>query len=619
MLINAKFASACLECGRTCEQGSRVAWNPGQKGVRHASCSDEGKKVLAAVHASKATTSDVHLPCPEGLAYLPFQRAGIAYALQAAEGTIFGDEMGLGKTVQAIGFLNAQPKMLTALIVCPASLKLNWKNECLKWLARPAIIRIVGEKSTYENALMSDENLNNFLEVVIVNYDQLKKVGDFCSDVVVLDEAHYIKNPKAARTKLAHTIAKRAKRRLVLTGTPILSRPVDLWSLLQVAAPSTWDPAGNLKSKAVGPGEGAGFFRFAKRYCDAREEWVSRTKKVWLFDGATNLEELQEKLRSSCLVRRLKKDVLTELPAKRRQVVTLTVDGAEEALEAEDAAWNASGYTVERALSNSKVAFEDISRVRREVALAKVPAVLAHVRDALESSQKVVLFAHHKEVIQALTDGLRETVGYPNVVTLTGENSQGERAEAVERFQNGDARVFIGSITAAGVGLTLTAASHVIFAELTWTPAEVAQAEDRCHRIGQTDSVLVQHMVLDGSLDQRIAEVLIAKQEVADLALDAATIKELSPETPAEQFARAQKRAEEWEGITPGEAAKLLTSLRFLASRCDGAREFDGQGFNRLDSAFGIALSSVPYLTAKQAVAAKRMLQKYSRQLSEIG
>jgi SWI/SNF-related matrix-associated actin-dependent regulator 1 of chromatin subfamily A len=443
-------------------------------------------EVEARVQASRATDAAIEIPSPDGLDYLPFQRAGIAYAL-GRDATLFGDEMGLGKTIQAIGVINAtRPE--TVLVVCPASLKLNWRNELEKWLVNERRIDIVNGGG---HPFPADP------DVVIINYDVLTKHAAELHTrqwgIVIIDEAHYCKTPKAKRTQAA--LAIKAGRKLLLTGTPIPNRPIELQPLAGYLAPEKF---GN-------------FFGFAKKFCDAHQN-----RWGWDFSGASNLAELQEQLRSSILVRRLKADVLDELPAKQRQVIVLDRADYEEELRLEALAEAALEVT------SPEVRFEELSRVRHLLAIAKVPAILDHVRDL---DHPVVIFAHHKDVVAALASEL-------DCVTLTGDHTTEERQEAVESFQRGDAQYFIGTIGAAGVGITLTRASHVVFAELDWVPGNLSQAEDRCHRIGQHDSVLVQHLVVDDSIDARQVHLVVDKQRVLDASLDVVAAPK-APEAPA--------------------------------------------------------------------------------------
>jgi SWI/SNF-related matrix-associated actin-dependent regulator of chromatin subfamily A-like protein 1 len=479
------------------------------------------------LRASQARDSSIDVPAPEGLDYLPFQRAGVAYAMQRA-GTLLADEMGLGKTVEALGVINMDSAVERVLVVCPASLKLNWQRECERWLTRPMRVGVAG-KTFPEDA-----------DVVILNYEILEKwkkhLGETW-DLLIADECHYVKNKDAKRSKRLYGL--KAERRLFLTGTPILNRPVELQAIVG----------------ALDPDEFGDFWAFAKRYCNPM-----RTNFGWDFSGASNLEELHRRLRSTVMVRRTKAEVLADLPAKRRQVIELDSSSMASLIRTETEAWiehkrrlsRLRAHTREGRVELSEAeltvlrqginqAFGDLAKLRRETALAKVPLVVEHVRAALEESAKVVLFAHHRDVIAELATAFGESA-----VTLTGETTMVARQAAVDRFQaDPDITLFIGSITAAGVGLTLTAAAHVVFAELDWVPANMTQAEDRTHRIGQEESVLVQHLVLQDSLDARMVRTLVKKQRVVDEVTDGRELTELIDEDFAEELIESARRAQQ--------------------------------------------------------------------------
>jgi SWI/SNF-related matrix-associated actin-dependent regulator 1 of chromatin subfamily A len=563
---------------------------------------------------------------PQGLAYLPYQLGGVAYA-QARTDTLIADEMGLGKTIQALGIINADRTIANVLVICPASLKLNWSREAKKWLTRPLKVSIA-------NGSFQPGGL------VIVNYEQVKKyraqIDAVVWDLLVVDEAHYLKNPKADRTaivlgkwnqdpkKVVNPI--RAKRRVFLTGTPVLNRPIELWTLVHA-----------LDRKGLG----ANWKSFAIRYCAGRQGRFG-----WDTSGASNLDELQAKLRASIMVRRMKADVLTELPAKRRSVIafqalsaaekaaveheTQVVRATEDRLTAlraradEAKTWNdpaAYRKAVEELNQANMAAFTETSKVRHEVALAKVDQVVAHVRDCLENGQKIVVMAHHHDVIDQLAEALAEF----GVVKFDGRMTLPNRDAAVHAFQNDKAiRVFIGGIQAAGVGITLTAASHVVFAELDWVPGNLAQAEDRCHRIGQTDSVLVQHLVLDGSLDCRMAQIIVDKMDVisaavdskdADGALAAPKLLDAPVAPPAAPQKPVGGNGAQPGALTQEQIAAIHTALQIVAGLCDGAQALDGYGFSKIDTDFGHSLASRETLTAKQAQYGRVLAIKYQRQI----
>jgi len=353
--------------------------------------------------------------------------------------------------------------------------------------------------------------------------------------------------------------------------------------------------------------------------------------------GSSNLPELQDKLRGSVMVRRLKRDVLTELPAKRRAVIELPANGAHAAVEAEQRAYEAHEETLEalrvavelaKASDNPddyaaavaalrqavSVAFGEMSRTRHATALAKVPYVVEHLRDSLEGG-KVVCFAHHKDVVAAIM------AEFPDVaVKVTGDDSMEARQAAVDRFQTDPAcLLFVGNIQAAGVGLTLTASAHVVFAELDWVPGNVTQAEDRTHRIGQHSAVLVQHLVLEGSLDARMAHILVEKQRIIDAALD--TLHEPAPVIPSrdrgatEDTTRQQLEATA-ATLTPAQVGAITTGLQLLAAMdTDHARDRNSMGFSKMDVHIGHSLAAAASLTPRQAALGARLVNKYRRQL----
>jgi superfamily II DNA or RNA helicase len=321
------------------------------------------------------------------------------------------------------------------------------------------------------------------------------------------------------------------------------------------------------------------------------------------------------------------------LNALRAQVEALSVDQASDA------------YTAAvRALKQAEgVAFTEIAKVRHETALAKVPDVVAHLRDCLESEDKLLVMAHHKDVVAAICAELAEF----GVVHITGDDSLTARDKAQTAFQTDPGtRVIVCSIMAAGVGITLHAASHVVFAELDWTPGNMMQAEARAHRIGQRKSVLVQHVVLDGSLDCRMAELLIQKQEVIEAVTDRTTAplpepELISAETLAQIAGRMCECGHSWNehirtangayackhhgcgcrdvvpdnDLPPAQVQAIHTAMRMLASMCDGARALDGHGFNKLDAPFGHAMAANATLTQNMAKASRKLAVKYGKQL----
>jgi len=261
-----------------------------------------------------------------------------------------------------------------------------------------------------------------------------------------------------------------------------------------------------------------------------------------------------------------------------------------------------------------KIAFDEMSAYRHRLAVAKIPAVIEHCDDMLESVSKLVIFGHHKDVIGALAEHYKDCC-----VVLDGSTPNEERQDVVDKFQtNPTCKVFIGSIHAAGVGITLTAASHVVFAELDWVPAWITQSEDRLHRLSQKDNVTVQHLVVDGSLDARLAETLVWKQEIIERALD-----KQAPEIAVAAGEASQQNLpmpKAYPVATPEQRNACAEGVSRLAGMCDGAVQQDGTGFNKLDSRTGKSLAfrtMTRELTDGEVYLCKKMLLKYHTQIGK--
>lgn len=437
------------------------------------------------------------------LTLFPYQAQGVAYALQKKR-LIIGDQPGLGKTAQAIATITSA-KAFPCLVIAPSSLKINWQREWRMWTDHKAII-------------LNDDVKHNFhlyhssglVDVFIVNYESLKKyfvqsinvpegvklrlnhvkfkehlTGMFKS--VIIDESHRVKSTATQQTKFTKGIAAGKEYILALTGTPVINKPKDLIAQLGIIEQM--------------PRFG-GFQKFTKRYCSGPRE-------------ASNLRELNYMLNLNCFYRRDKQDVLKDLPAKMRQVAMCNIATRR---EYEDAERNLIKYLrqykdaddeqVARAMRGQVMV--QIGILKNISARGKLKDVYEFVDDILESGEKLVIFAHLKEVIQAIHKR------YPEAVTITGSDDQNARQHSVDSFQNNpDTKLIICSIKAAGVGLTLTASSRVAFVELPWTAADCDQCEDRCHRIGQQDSVTCTYFLGEDTIDEEIYKIIQTKREIA--------------------------------------------------------------------------------------------------------
>lgn len=630
---------------------------------------DSAKKEVRRIEAleveklelSRGTNADLDIPVPKGLSYYNFQKAGIEYALKL-DNVLVADEMGLGKTIQAIGVINYEkPKKILAVV--PASLKLNWKRELEKWLVDEYSISIIGSKPDYEadiiiiNYERLRSQMKQFLSLVEVDKKTKDRVCTVCDakfktdnyaynhidnkhpdkiedpiltneyDLLILDESQYVKNYKAQRTQSVIRIAKRAKKRIFLTGTPILNRPIELFTPLSV-----------LRSEIVKKG----WQHFVTHYCAGY-----RGRFGWHTGGASNLEELNKNLRTSVMVRRLKKDVLTELPAKIHSIIPIEAEGREiQAALAEEKKQKDKWELVKAELtvmkeSNGEVsdedrrkdfeaqvsglrreamlAFTEIARVRHQTALAKVPEAIGFIRNILEIQDKVVVFTHHRDVLDRIYREFEDIS-----VKMMGGMDIKERDESVKRFQDDKKiRLFLGTTQSAGLGITLTAGSTVIFIELEWTPSEMNQAEDRLHRIGQKDVVNVYHLVVDGSIDADLSNVLIDKQKVITKALDKEIeIEELELsdiEAPDTEKSRRRKGLEKIAGqLSDEDKERVHRLLKALAGDCDGARKEDSVGFNKIDTGLGKSLAEQLKLSRLQTALGYVIIRKYSRQIGEL-
>ena len=613
---------------------------------------------------SSALSSDITIPCPTGLEYMAFQKAGIEYGVKHQH-VLIADEQGVGKTIEAIGITN----LLTpnyVLVLCPSTPKINWSREYKKWSIynkRIAVIKdewvdadvviinydklekfsgisdIVLEEIATEhfleeylngqhrkfinkdlrlfNEIVKVEVLNdiessisrlnkkyekskdesilseitilaknkidkekefkdNWLEIIktlnskiIKNtFNRLISISDLKDivssnkglssvkkksptnkqimtnkefilklypktlsemnfrnyftektwDIIFCDEAHRIKNPKTIRYKCLKDIE--AKKKIALTGTPIKIRPISIWNILK------WleqDWASN-------------WIDFVTKYCNGQMDRFGK----WKVDGSSNEEELNNKLRSTCMIRRMKSEVMKELPPKTRQIVEIESESFLDLLKEEkDLVKIAKSkirelkaqrdMTPDGTKEYSQIAdklkecrleqFNNISKARHAIAVKKIPYVIEHISDLSESVNKIVLFAHHRDVIDSLEKQLTE-LGL-KCVTLVGGMTDEKKQVVIDSFQqDSSVNMFIGSIMACGEAITLTSAYTCLFAELDWDVGAITQCEDRLHRKTQENNVLIQHLVVNGSIDARMVKKMIKSQIIIDKALN---------------------------------------------------------------------------------------------------
>ena len=449
------------------------------------------------------TTHKVHI--------LKFQIDGIREMLARDGGILLADEMGLGKTVEAMGYINAvNPKRI--LIGCPNNAKLIWKRHFEQFCIHDYDVEVAYTK------------MYMFGNVVIMNYEAITKWGDALKrqdwDLVIYDEGHYLKTPSAKRSKAAYSI--RGNKKIIITGTPIVNYPYELFPLIHWLDRENWPEYG----------------RFESAFGSRSSERLGR-----------NLNRLNATLRATIMTRRLKRDVMAELPRKRRQIVEFEVPeelkklideekklfqqftngNDNKAVQLLNTLRNESDVAegdfdwaalIEELKYTKRYAFEEMSRVAHLIGLAKVPLAMEHIENALEAREKVIVFGHHRDVLTKLYEKFQ-----PGSVLLLGGNRDQALAteQAIDKFNNQEeCRVFVAQMSIAQ-GYSIKGSSTVIFVEEDWVPGIMTQAEDRAHGIGRGDtdakSMLIQHLTFEDSLDTYKAKLAIKKQKAIERAV----------------------------------------------------------------------------------------------------
>ncbi len=456
-----------------------------------------------------------------------FQKQGIIFGIKKYSRLLIADEMGVGKTVQAIGLSCLYQKDWPVLVICPSSLKFAWRDEITLWL---------GEVLKKDEVQVIKHSKNEFKadkKYYIISYDlsvrMIDKIIEKKFNYIIADEAHYLKSRSAKRTMSLTPILQRSKRVVLLTGTPILAKPMEIFSLLHILRPDKFK----------------GFKEFGTRYCDPK------MLPFGLIDwsGSSNSRELNSIL-NKLMIRRLKKDVLSQLPPKKRQKIEIATDSKvikrlkifmeksskkfEELLgtqiELDKLGINAEDINIsnkkEKDSDNKSKDNEEesiLNKFNKAYSMtgeAKLPGIRDYVNYLVDNSCKFLIFAHHSEVLDAIEDVIiDDKIGY---IRIDGKVAIDKRQDLVNKFQTDEeCLVAILSITACATGLTLTKASTVVFAELHFTPSIMIQAEDRAHRIGQdAGCVNIHYLVGEDTLDVLLFRKLNEKQNIVSTTLD---------------------------------------------------------------------------------------------------
>ncbi|KAM9287594.1 SWI/SNF-related matrix-associated actin-dependent regulator of chromatin subfamily A-like protein 1 isoform 6-T7 [Morus bassanus] len=416
---------------------------------------------------------------------MPFQREGVNFAILRNGRLLLADDMGLGKTIQAICIAAYYRKEWPLLVVTPSSVRFTWAEAFHRWL--PSL----GPGST--NVIVTGKDNLSASLINIISFDLLSKIDKQLKStfkVVIIDESHFLKNVKTARCRVAMPLLKAARRVILLSGTPAMSRPAELYTQIVAVQPSFFPQ----------------FHSFGLRYCDARKmPWG------WDYSRSSNLTELKILLEESIMIRRLKSDVLSQLPAKQRKMVVVAPEGISaktKAVLAAEAEKMAKGYGNKQQEKTALLLFYS------RTAEAKIHSVIEYILELLESgNHKFLVFAHHKVMLDAVVAELEKK--HVEYIRIDGSTPSAERQSLCQKFQSSEKQVVaVLSLTAANMGLTLSAAELVVFAELFWNPGVLIQAEDRAHRIGQTSSVNVHYLVAKGTADDYLWPMIQEKIKV---------------------------------------------------------------------------------------------------------
>lgn len=480
--------------------------------------SDYADDAARSLLGARSVNAPSEIPVPDGCSYRPYQTDYVNYAASRRD-ILCADEPGLGKTVESIALANLKHTQ-SLLVVCPAIVKETWRRHLETWLTDPHTVGVVWPGAPFPSVA----------DVVVVNYDLLKRhsaaIHERHWDGLIVDECHAIKGDSIRTSEI---LGKRtrgssgwdvppviAETRQFLSGTPMLNHPSELWNILHSAGVAT------------------NWMDYHRRYAG-----LHKTRFGWDRSGATNLPELHALLTQTIMIRRLKRDVLGELPPKTIAMIYLSDldrslfdmelaehergESLRERLRAlkVDAFRTPAEYklAVEDLTDQANASFATLAKLRKATGINKMPKVIEYAKNVLESESKLVIFCYHREVTVGVTEGLQEY----GAKMLIGGMGDAERQRVIDDFQQSDGcRVAVCSIKAAGVGITLTAASAAVYAEFDYTPGYIDQAADRLHRMGQKNAVTLHYLVRDGSLDARMLQRMALKQESINIAIEGA-------------------------------------------------------------------------------------------------
>lgn len=454
---------------------------------------------------------------------LPYQKVGVEFFINSNGRAMNSDPMGAGKSVQALAYI-AHTEIKRTLIICPAVVKYNWKNEVKKWTKLKAIVIDSNIKP-----LDIVENLDKN-QIFIINYDILSKFFKVLSaiswEACILDEVHYIKNRTAIRSRATKKLVANIPKILMLSGTPFLSRPAELFNPLNTLDPKNWFD----------------YYAYTRRYCDGHQGRFG-----WDDRGATNIAELQERI-SPYFIRRTKKEILPDLPAKRFIYHPLELD-PEIAKKYKMAEEEFGQFLINikkktekeaaRAMQAEKLV--KLGALRQLSSLGKIEQTKEIIENIIENGEKIVVFSCYNEPLERLHESFKDIS-----VLVTGKIDAKERNDIVNKFQTKDKlKIFFGGIKSAGVGINLTAATNVLFLDYSWVPGDHAQAIDRIHRIGSTaDHITIYQLYSKKTVDEYMHKLLGKKQLLFDQLIDGKEIPQNTTKSYATSIINAIERKE---------------------------------------------------------------------------
>ena len=434
---------------------------------------------------------------------LDFQKEGLDFLLKSSGNALLADDMGLGKTVQTLAYVASEKQSMPVLVIAPLVTLTNWQREIERFMKKKSRNGRIIENGNPTSTMIrtgKKEDLGNF-DFYIINYELLhKRLGDLLNlniRTLVCDEVQHLRSKTTQKYTAIKKLAalKSINYRVGLSGTPIYNHGSEIWSIVDILKPGL---LGNFKE-------------FCEYFCYLDE----RGKAIVLENKRTSLHE---ELKKHVMIRRKKSDVLKDLKDKVRYKEIIAADETYYKNQL-DQIW----HKHEEELKNAETEFyksasyqRAIQSERQAAGIAKLPRVIDFVKNIMEIEESVVVFCHHKSIHKLLHESLHEF----SPVSIIGGQTDKARQDSIDRFQNGDTKLMIAGLRAGNLGINLTRAKYVIFAELDWSPAYHYQAEDRLHRIGQKNTVFAYYLIGSGTLDDHVADILVDKSYEIDAIMD---------------------------------------------------------------------------------------------------